>query len=275
MAVFFDAKQLRDNSELRLRELRADFGLVAAAFRKHHPAGSDAANAVFFFEIEFSQAKDVFQRYGISMLPHFRVFGPGRDEPADEMRFDQFDRSLEGIAAFVQHRTNVSIGPVARPPPISKQALGIIVAVLVIAAPYVGTKLMTIRTPLHDARLWALAGVVIYWFSVSGGMYNIIRGMPMFMQDRERPGKVVYFFKGSGAQLGTEGFTSGGLYCSVGLILAAATHLVPRIQSKTVQRVVMGTCLVVAYGAARQLLELNKWKQGGYWAHAYWPRGWR
>jgi oligosaccharyltransferase complex subunit gamma len=38
---------------------------------------------------------------------------------------------------------------------------------------------------LHHPLPYALGALAVYWFSVSGGMYNIIRGVPFFVRDRE------------------------------------------------------------------------------------------
>lgn len=35
----------------------------------------------------------------------------------------------------------------------------------------------------HHPLPYAVAALVVFWFSVSGGMYNIIRGVPMFGRD--------------------------------------------------------------------------------------------
>lgn len=36
---------------------------------------------------------------------------------------------------------------------------------------------------MKNLALWVLGVLVIYWFSVSGGMHNIIRGVPMYYPD--------------------------------------------------------------------------------------------
>ncbi len=47
-----------------------------------------------------------------------------------------------------------------------------------------------------------MAGLLqVFWFSVSGGMYNIIRGMPLFMRDRN--GKLQFFLGSRSVRGGT------------------------------------------------------------------------
>ena len=43
---------------------------------------------------------------------------------------------------------------------------------------------------MKNLALWTLGVLVIYWFSVSGGMHNIIRGVPMYYPDQDGKVKV-------------------------------------------------------------------------------------
>ena len=44
---------------------------------------------------------------------------------------------------------------------------------------------------MKNLALWVFGVLVIYWFSVSGGMHNIIRGVPMYYPDQNGQVKVV------------------------------------------------------------------------------------
>jgi hypothetical protein len=41
--------------------------------------------------------------------------------------------------------------------------------------------------------LWALGALAVYWFATSGGMYNIIRGIPLYY--RGQNGKLVWWME--------------------------------------------------------------------------------
>ena len=43
---------------------------------------------------------------------------------------------------------------------------------------------------MKNLALWVFGVLVIYWFSVSGGMHNIIRGVPMYYPDQNGQVKV-------------------------------------------------------------------------------------
>lgn len=58
----------------------------------------------------------------------------------------------------------------------------------------VGAVYLAVRIGLvtHPAP-YAIVSILVFWFSVSGGMYNIIRGMPLFIRNKEG---LLQFFMG-------------------------------------------------------------------------------
>ena len=46
---------------------------------------------------------------------------------------------------------------------------------------------------MKNLALWVFGVLVIYWFSVSGGMHNIIRGVPMYYPDQNGQVKVCQY----------------------------------------------------------------------------------
>jgi oligosaccharyltransferase complex subunit gamma len=97
--------------------------------------------------------------------------------------------------------------------------------------------------------------------------------MPLFMQDRNQPGKLLFFYQGSGMQLGAEGFVVGFLYTVVGLLLGFITQFAARIKSRMVQQILMLVGIVISFLAVRKVVLLDNWKTG-YWIHAFWPTRW-
>ncbi|KAJ0983315.1 hypothetical protein J5N97_011570 [Dioscorea zingiberensis] len=108
--------------------------------------------------------------------------------------------------------------------------------------------------------------VFVYFFSVSGTMHNIIRKMPMFIPDRGDPNRLVFFYQGSGMQLGAEGFAVGFLYTVVGLALAATTHGLVRLKNVKAQRGYMLLSMLVAYWAvSKEALKCEKVEKQPYY----------
>eukprot|EP00897_Mesotaenium_endlicherianum_P000096 jgi/Mesen1/10087/ME000074S09424 len=273
LMLFFDAEQLRDNPDLDLVALRREYGILATSFVKNNK-GKEDAKRVFFADAEYKQAQQTFRQLGVNMLPHIKYFPAGPASKVEEVNRERVPFTADALAAYIAAKAKVDVGPIERPPPVSKEQVAMVVGAIVVAAPFVIRWLVTSRTIFHDSRWWCLMGLAVYFFSVSGGMFNIIRGMPFSMQDRQTPGKVQYFYKGSGMQLGAEGFTVGGLYTAVGLLIALACHVVPKVESRKTQRVLMLICIAGSAVAIRSVLALQQWKSG-YWAHAYWPSSWR
>lgn len=275
LIVFFDALHLRDNADLRLPDLRREFGLLASTYIRHNQ-GTGAASKVFFADVEFKQSQRSFALFGVNSLPHIKHIPAGTAalKDAEVMEPRDFSRHAEGMASFVESKTNQKVGTIERPSPVTKKQLVILIGGLLAVAPFIIKKLMAGNTPLHDPKVWASFALFVYFFSVSGGMHNIIRGMPLFMADRNNPSKLIFFYQASGMQLGAEGFAVGFLYTVFGLALAFITHFLVEVKSQTAQRTVMVTCMAIGFWVARQVIYLDNWKTG-YSIHGYWPNRWR
>lgn len=279
IVLFFDAVRMHGNHELKLPGLRKEFSMAAKAYATKYLADDDASRSdshspVFFCDIEFGQSEKIFHSLSINSLPMVRFFPPGaKSTKAVEMDFQKLPQSAEGFVAFLKSAAAVDVGPIERPPAVSKQQMGFLGAVLIVIAPFVIRFLVTRHTPFHEPSTWCIFGLAIYFFSVSGGMFNIIRGMPMFVPDHQRPGKFTYFYSGGGAQFGVEGFTLGALYTVVGLLAAFVTYVAPKIRNGWVQRPLLLLALAVAAASVRQVVQLDN-RKTGYSIHGFWPKAW-
>ncbi|KAH7314897.1 hypothetical protein KP509_21G026200 [Ceratopteris richardii] len=275
LIVFFDALQLRDNADLHLADLRREFGIMASTYIRNNK-DTPAASKVFFIDLEFQKSQRSFSLFGVNSLPHIRHIPAGSShyKDVDAMEPSDFMRQAEGMSSFVESRTKQKVGAIERPPPISRKQFIILIGGLLAVAPFIIKRILAGNTALHDPKVWAAFSLFVYFFSVSGGMHNIIRSMPLFIADRNRPGKLVFFYQASGTQLGAEGFTVGLLYMIFGLSLAYITHFLPKLKSQTTQRTVMLTCIVIGFWVVRQVIYLDNWKTG-YSVHGYWPNRWR
>ncbi|XP_021637409.1 probable dolichyl-diphosphooligosaccharide--protein glycosyltransferase subunit 3B [Hevea brasiliensis] len=277
LLIFFDAKQLHDKHELHLQELHGEFSLVASSFILNNPDNSSTSyGKLFFCDIEFKESQSSFSLFGVNSLPHIRLVGPNVRNPKESEAMDQgdFSRMAESMSDFVASRTKLYVGPIHRPPILSRNQLGFLFAVLLIWTPFMVKKVLTGQTLLHDPKIWLGGAVFVYFFSVSGAMHNIIRKMPMFLADRNDPSKLIFFYQGSGMQLGAEGFAIGFLYTIVGLLLAFVTHVLVMVKNVTVQRSIMVVSLVVSFWAVNKVIYLDNWKTG-YGVHTFWPSSWK
>ncbi|KAL6546726.1 hypothetical protein OROMI_022447 [Orobanche minor] len=271
--VFFDAKKLHSKPELALRTLKSEFSLVSSSYQSHNPD----KKSLFFFEIEFDESQASFALFGINTLPNIRIIPPSASDLKTEsmsMEASDYSRLAESMAEFIDSRTNLSVGPIGRPPVLSKTQFGLITAAVLISIPFFVKRLILGDTILHEKSTWMAGAIFVYFFSVSGTMFNIIRKMPLFLVDRQHPDKLVFFHQGSGMQLGAEGFAVGFLYTIVGLLMAFVVHVLDGVRSRAVQRLLMVFALIVSVWAIREVIFLDNWKTG-YGVHGYWPSRWR
>ncbi|KAF8391499.1 hypothetical protein HHK36_023804 [Tetracentron sinense] len=275
LLIFFDAAHLHDKHELHLKEIRSEFDLVASTFISHNK-NTPSQSKLFFCDLEFKESQSSFALFAVNTLPHIRHVDPQIENPKDSARMDQSDfaRLAESMAEFVESKTKLTVGPIERPPVVSKNQLGFAVVALLLSTPFLVKKLLDGDTLFLDSKVWLGLSVFVYFFSVSGAMHNIIRKMPMFLADRNDPSKFTFFYQGSGMQLGAEGFAVGFLYTIVGLLLAFVTQILVRVRNVTVQRLVMIFALFVSFWAVKKVVYLDNWKTG-YGIHGFWPSSWK
>ncbi|KAL0300810.1 UNVERIFIED_CONTAM: putative dolichyl-diphosphooligosaccharide--protein glycosyltransferase subunitB [Sesamum radiatum] len=272
--IFFDAHQLHSKPELSLPTLKSEFSLVSSSFQFNNP---NERSQLFFFDIEFQESQASFALFGVNSLPHIRLIPPtASDMKRDSIQMDasDFSRLADSMAEFIESRTGLSVGPINRPPVVSRKQIMFLLAIVLIWTPFFVKKLIAGNTILHEKHVWMAGAVIVYFFSVSGTMFNIIRKMPIFMVDRQDPSKLVFFYQGSGMQLGAEGFAVGFLYTIVGLLLAFVTHVLVRVRNRTVQRLFMIFAMFVSFWAVKKVVFLDNWKTG-YGIHGYWPSSWQ
>ncbi|KAF4372501.1 hypothetical protein F8388_027174 [Cannabis sativa] len=276
LLLFFDATQLHDKQELHLKDLQKEFGIVASSFITNNQDPSSPSHAkIFFCDIEFKESQNSFASFGVNALPHIRLIGPNHGlKDSDQMDQGDFSRLAESMAEFIESRTKLVVGPIHRPPMFSRNQIIFAVIAWLVWLPFIVKKVLSGKTLVHDPKLWLSGAVFVYFFSVSGAMHNIIRKMPMFLADRNDPNKLVFFYQGSGMQLGAEGFAVGFLYTIVGVLLALVTRGLVKVRNPTVQRLVMIIALFVSFWAVKKVVYLDNWKTG-YGVHAFWPSSWQ
>lgn len=266
--VVADSRQFRKQGKLKLEEVVNSYAAVARAFAAEH-AGTPAAGAAFFARIIFEDAREAFGRLGVRSLPYLAHVAPtlsvkaGVPLPlpgADVLKSGGGPWSALDVAAFVGDRTGLSPGDVvAESETPRSRFLPLITLGVVAALCAAGWRLY--QAPLmHFAPLYAAGSLLVYWFAVSGGMYNIIRGAPFVGFDRAT-GRGELFTTGSG-QLGAEGAIMGTAYVAMGLSVAALTRVVPRLRDEAA-RLRVGLALLGVAGASMWwVLGGHAWKTG-------------
>ncbi|EEE59362.1 hypothetical protein OsJ_11457 [Oryza sativa Japonica Group] len=165
--VFFDAASLHSKTDLHLPQLRREFALLSASFLAHNPASAD----LFFADIEFSESQHSFAQFGVNSLPHVRLVRPEHTRLAGSEQMDQshFSRLADSMAEFVESRTGLEVGPIVRPPLVSRNQMILLVILFLVSIPFLIKRIMDGETLFHDRRVWMAGALFIYFFSVSGG----------------------------------------------------------------------------------------------------------
>lgn len=272
LAVFLDAEQMKANPQTQLDALLKEYSYAARSFA----AGPDAER-IFFVRLVYERNQEVFAAMQVSALPLSFVWR-GDARPKSSGRYDvkEADKLLrsnfrrypwpaEDVRSFFMSKTDLRAADIDRPtllknplfPPLALVGLG--------AAAYVGWKLF--NTPLVQNRpIWLAGSLVVYWFSTSGGMFNIIRGMPMYQRGQD--GKLHFFMSGRQGQYGAEGFIMGSTYLLFSLALAVLVYVSPRVQSKQARTLTSFGAIMAVVWLGFQIFGLYKSKNG-YWLRLY------
>ena len=113
---------------------------------------------------------------------------------------------------------------------------------------------------VHYMPLYICGSLCVYWFSLSGGMYNIIRGTPFVGVDR-RSGQPIIFMPGQG-QVGAEGFIMGTSAVTFGMLIAHFLFIVPTIEDPLRRRKTCYALLGAGFVLFNWITSTHLWKTG-------------
>lgn len=243
------------------------FATVSRAFMDTH-AGKSTENKVFFARIVVEDGKEAFRRLGVDRIPYIARIPPALHVrptasisiPSDEVMSSSpnVGDKPKDIGAFVQERTGLNPGDLSAVGAASRSRfLPLVTLIFVGAVCYIGF-LLSQAPFMRWPQLYALGAVVIYWFSTSGGMFNIIRNVPMVGYDRQSSQSIV--FTRSQGQMGAEGYIMGSLYTLFGLLLATFVWLLPSVKNDSTRRVRGWVVLGLMALTLRIVLYNHEWK---------------
>jgi len=241
LVFFCSAESKMDSPQLQLRALRKEFALTADAFKR----SKESAGQVYFAQIRHENAKEVFLQLGIAGLPTIFVWDPsaktvtkaGKKITLGESKrcggnISKYPWPAEELVKCVEDKTSTKAAAVDRPSATKHPLFPVAAVSFLVVLAYAAWKVY--NSPIvRITALWGIGACVVFWFSTSGGMYNIIRGMPMVSVGQN--GKVMWWMQGRGGQLGMEGFIMGTSYMVFSGLISAMTYVVPRIKNESVR----------------------------------------
>ncbi|XP_047331552.1 probable dolichyl-diphosphooligosaccharide--protein glycosyltransferase subunit 3B [Impatiens glandulifera] len=101
LLIFFDAVQLHNKTELNLRGLRNEFGLLASSFITNNKESLSSRSTIFFCDMEFSESQSSFKKFGVKSVPHIRLVpstAVSLKEDSIQMDADDSSRLAESMA---------------------------------------------------------------------------------------------------------------------------------------------------------------------------------
>ncbi len=108
------------------------------------------------------------------------------------MRHDDYGHhhwKAEDMAAFLRDKTGINIEKIDRPSFMRSGWFPVVFLAAVLTLGAVAYNLYYAEF-MKNLVLWTMGVLFVYWFSVSGGMHNIIRGVPLYYPDQEGKIKV-------------------------------------------------------------------------------------
>lgn len=258
--VFFGSARRFMDGKLQLRKLKQEFVLAAKAFK----ADKASADSVFFVDMWHDDAAPVFQRLGLQSLPVLFHWGPKQSgKPGKRVALPDSARCGAGVSTYpwpaesivdcVKDRTGLTAAPVDRPSIVKSPLFPLVALAALAGGGAVAWKLY--NSPIaRQTWVWALGALAVYGFSTSGGMYNIIRGMPLYIQ---RGNKIQWWLEGRSGQLGMEGFCMGSSYVVFSALISAMVYGLPHVKDAKVRG---GLSVAAAAGAAL----VGTWIFGAY-----------
>lgn len=264
--IFFgSAKRFMDSPKVQLAKLKKEFTYMAKAFK----SGPDAGR-VFFADMWFDDASAVFDRLGLSALPAVFHWGPAQaGKPGKRVRLPAGAKVGEGLATypwpaeamaeFFKGRTGLSHAAIDRPS-FLKSPLFPLFALAALAAGGAAAWRLYNSPIVRITWLWALGALAVYGFATAGGMYNIIRGMPMVMPTRD--GKVKWWLESRQGQLGAEGFLMGSSYIVFSACISLMVYALPHIKDARLRGGLSVLATVVAGLVGRGIFAAYTMKSG-------------
>ena len=157
-------------------------------------------------------------------------------------------------------QTGISVGEIVKPSLLTSPFTPVLFLATVAAGAYVAYHLYYADF-MKNQLIWTSGTLFVFWFAVSGGMHNIIRGVPMYFYD-PNAGKVQMFLNQAQAQLGAEGFIMGSMTMAFALSVATLSYVAPKMSNPFWQRVVCWAALIIGGFSLRSLVTSYQWKTG-------------
>ncbi|GMH39009.1 hypothetical protein BSKO_06907 [Bryopsis sp. KO-2023] len=255
------AEHLMDKGNLKLNKVLEEFRLASQAYKEKYSKGSRAGQ-VFFATLEYKDSGHIFERLGVVTLPmifrmpgktHVRRTGSidvAKEDTMVPKTHPNYPWSAETIAEFVKSRTGLAVEEIPRYS-ITRSPYFVLIVLAGLGVAGMTAYNLYYSAFMQNKWIYIVGTVGVCWFATSGGMFNIIRGVPFAIPARD--GSLQLFYPSAGQQLGAEGFMVGTGYLIFSGMVLVMKNVVPKTRSKSMRRMMFYLSLTVALIIFRQI----------------------
>jgi OST3 / OST6 family, transporter family len=202
-----------------------ELSLVARTIAKGN-IRDGSGTPIYFARADYLSSKSVFSKYSLKGVPHLVHFGPtGAMEEHSDTKFPPqnpmpltTEVDAEAVANWVRDKTGASV-KIERPMWPRVLVAVTTISVLTLLAWQLGPRVWELFVALREwTVVWGLGCLFVYFISVSGFLYDIIRGVPMMGASGGRPELIA---KQNGTQYVAEGMFIGILNVLAGSSIVA------------------------------------------------------
>eukprot|EP00963_Diacronema_lutheri_P008308 scaffold741_cov336-Pavlova_lutheri.AAC.19 len=271
--VYLTAKA---HTSSQIKEYRDNFGHVARSYMKEYK-GTDQQYDVFFADLEHQESPEIFHMLQVKQIPFaFHIRPDFKVKSYTDISLDQGDMiprhaiggGVESLADYVQLKSGLGVSKVTIPkfyeqPLFLPFLLAAVLTIVMVAYQLYQSGI------LFQKYLYLFGALIVFWLSVSGIMFDIIRGVP-FNGYNQQKNTVQWFTKQNSYQFVAEGLIMGASYTVTGLSLCLITVVAPRFKDPAVRRIFTYIGLLGFYWAYKYTSAVYTWKTG-FSARSFYP----
>ena len=217
------------------QQLHAEVGPLAEWYETKRFKDGQLQHKGFFAIVDFEANQDVFRQLNLQSAPVV-IFVPSTEsgngtlvskvlvETAAQNNYNiqKWGLTADGLQKFFVSRSSIGydLVPAYQPPPdYTNLAILAFFAITLI----VSIRILHSNFPMlfNNPMVYFALSCAFFLFCASGGMYNIIRGMPFMHSDKGLP---VYFHPDQSQQFGMESVMIGFLYFSTAIVVILLTQ---------------------------------------------------
>mmetsp|Transcript_11157 Transcript_11157/g.16631 ORF Transcript_11157/g.16631 Transcript_11157/m.16631 type:complete len:332 (-) Transcript_11157:76-1071(-) len=245
-----------------------DFELAAQSYNQGVASSEYAGKPHALFLIaELMNTQASFKGFKITSVPHIGFF-PALDELIErdvwiepEIAQQKSMMSAEGMVQFISQKSGIDF-QIYRSHAREKVFFLLSLIFMLISIKLVAKDWAGLFGIVRSKKTWLIFSFVVYTFSVSGGIFDIVRSAQLFNINTKTK-QINFFHPQYNNQFVVEGFFMGIANLLCGWTVALLTFKVPKIKNSALKSMAIGACSIAFYGLFKLVIVFyslkNKW----------------